>query len=121
MTHPYLESAVTHNIKINQGALYKWTFTWKDANDAIVDLTGTTVRMSLRTSYDAASATVAWTSPTNITISATAPSVTISVLATATAAITAGDYVYDLEIDFGAGDVVRLFEGYATVTPQATY
>lgn len=121
MTHPYIESAVQHDIKINQGALYKWTFTWKDSDDVIVPITGATVRMSLRTEYSAAAATVAWTSPTNITLSATAPSVTVSVIATATAAIAAGDYVYDLEIDFGAGDVVRLFEGTAVVTPQVTY
>ncbi len=118
MTHPYLESAIKRDIKINQGALYKFEFTWRDDDDAIVDITTSTVTLKIASTYGA-TPLATYVSPTNITLAATAPTVTISVPATTTTSLAAGDYVYDIEIAFTSADVVRLFEGTCTITPQA--
>ena len=118
MTHPYLESAISRDIKINQGALYKFEFTWRDDTDTIVDITTATVTLKIVSTYGG-TPVATWVSPTNITLSATAPTVTVSIPATTTAALTAGDYLYDLRIAFSTSDVVPLFEGNCIISPQA--
>jgi microcompartment protein CcmL/EutN len=46
--------------------------------------------------------------------------VRLKVDAATTAALTAGDYVYDLEITAPNGDVTRLVEGKFKVKPEVT-
>ena len=50
----------------------------------------------------------------------TGGNITISKSATATSGITAGRYVYDVEIFNNAGNVKRIIEGVATVLPEVT-
>jgi hypothetical protein len=44
----------------------------------------------------------------------------MSMSAANTANLTAGRYVYDVEIDDGNGEVTRIFEGIITVLPNVT-
>jgi hypothetical protein len=117
MTHPYIESPVVKDIKINQGARFYWAFTWKNDDDTIIAVTGKTVTLKISSTYGA-TPIATWVSPTNITLAATEPTIVVDVPSTSTAPLAAGDYLYDLEIDFGSGDVVRLFQGNCLITPQ---
>lgn len=119
MTHPYLESAASKDIKINKGATFKLAFSWYDDTDTLVAVNSASARMKIKNQAGGTTA-ASWVSPTNITLSATAPTVTVNANASATAALTAGDYVYDLEIDFGSNDVVRILEGNCTITAEIT-
>lgn len=119
MPHPHLDRAIDKDILVQQGATFLWEFTWQDGA-TVVDVTGATVRMQARSQYDSATAAIDWDSTSEITRADTAPSITVSVLADATALLTPGDYVYDLEVDFGGNDVEKLFKGTLTVEPEAT-
>jgi hypothetical protein len=54
-----------------------------------------------------------------VTIDALNGEVTLSLTATQTAALTAGRYVYDVELTIGS-TVSRVIEGIVTVTPEVT-
>jgi hypothetical protein len=75
----------------------------------------------LRTSYTAGSPTLSLTSPSGgLVITAATGTVAVTMTATQTAALTAGDYVYDLEVVSAGGEVTRILDGIARVTPEAT-
>ena len=116
-------SAATTNLIIDQGATWNITFTYKNSNGPI-DLTGYTAALQLRTNYDAistsASEFLSLSSPTNgIVLGGTSGTIAVTAPATQTAALTAGEYVYDLELTSGS-TVTRLVQGRITVTPQVT-
>ncbi len=46
--------------------------------------------------------------------------ITMIMSAANTANLTPGRYVYDVEIDDGAGEITRIFEGIITVLPNVT-
>jgi hypothetical protein len=55
-----------------------------------------------------------------LTLGGAAGTIVITLTATQTAALTAGNYVYDLELVSGAGVVTRLVQGNVTVTAEIT-
>lgn len=109
---------------VDQGATFRKVFRYSQYVAGVktpVDLTGYSARMMVRTTYTAASPTISLTSPSGgITISAAAGEITVVMTATQTAAIAAGRYVYDLEIESGGGEVTRIADGPLTVTPEVT-
>lgn len=113
-------SAAIHNTIIDQGADWKINLVYKDTAGNIIPLTSYTAALQLRTSYDAASASLSLSSPSNgITITANQGLIAVHATATQTGALVAGDYVYDLEVTV-SGEVTRLIQGRATVRPQVT-
>jgi hypothetical protein len=111
-------SAATTNLTIDQGATWNITFTYKNSNGSI-DLTGYTAALQLRTSYDASSPALSLSSGSGIVLGGTAGTIAVTASATQTGALTAGEYVYDLELTSGS-IVTRLVQGRITVTPQVT-
>jgi hypothetical protein len=57
---------------------------------------------------------------TGITLGGTAGTIALAAVATATSAVEAGQYVYDLELVSGAGYVTRLVEGNFVVYAEVT-
>jgi hypothetical protein len=112
-------SAATTNLIIDQGATWNITFTYKNSDGSPINLTGYTAALQLRTSYDAASAALSLTSGSGIVLGGTAGTIAVTATATQTGALTAGEYVYDLEIT-SSSVVTRLVQGRITVTPQVT-
>lgn len=105
-----------------QGANFDYTLTWKSAG-APVNLTGYSARMQVRETYDAGSAVVNITLGTGITLGGTAGTIGLALTATQTAVLDGTpnkQYVYDLELQSGAGYVTRLVEGRFTVYPEVT-
>lgn len=113
-------SAGIKNLIIDQGSDWFITFTYKDSTGTPINLTGFTANLQLRTSYDAPTAALSLTSIAGITITALSGQIAVHATATQTGAITAGDYVYDLEITSSTGIITRIIQGRATVTPQVT-
>lgn len=114
-------SAGLYTLTIEQGATLSLVLTYKDSSGNLVNLTGYTARMSLRSTFDAAAAILSLTTENSrISLGGAAGTITLTVSATDTAALTAPQSgVYDLELVSGS-TVTRLIQGTFTVTPEAT-
>jgi len=110
-------SAARYNLVIDQGSDFAINFTVKD-NGSAKDLTGYSARAQMRTSKTATSVAATFTctisTPSTGTVTMALPNATSS-------ALTAGTYVYDLEI-FTANDatVTRLIQGSVDLTQEVT-
>jgi hypothetical protein len=110
----------TADLCIPQGATFSRVIRWK-ADGANVNLTGYTARAQIRPSASSATTTLSLTTEnTRIALGGTAGTITLSISATDTAAITAGRYVYDLELVSAGGIVTRLLQGIVTVSANVT-
>ena len=114
-------AAAKLNLIVEQGATFDRVITWKTGTTP-VDLTGYSARMQARASHDAADPVFSLTSDEagGITLGGSAGTITLLIDAEATALLTPGDYVYDLEVEDDEGIVRRLLEGRLTVTPEVT-
>jgi hypothetical protein len=113
-------AATTYDILIEQGATYSQVITYKEAGVAI-NLTGYTARMQVRATLESASTLVELTTANSrIALGGTAGTITLTIAATDTAALTSGRGVYDLELVSGSGIVTRLLQGVATISRNVT-
>jgi hypothetical protein len=121
MTHGI---AGLYNITCQQGATFQRQLTWTDPARDAYNLTGYTARMQVRSNVTSNTiiATLSTTAGNTgtITLGGTAGTVDLLISATNTAALTAGQYVYDLELVSGGGVVTRLLEGNFKVTAEVT-
>ena len=106
------------DITIDQGATFTQRLTIKSSDGSnIADIATTTIASQLRVDYSssdiAASFTFSWIDHTNgiVDMILTAPS---------SAALTGVRYVYDVNLTFASGVVIRLLEGRAKVRPEVT-
>jgi hypothetical protein len=113
-------AATTYDLLIEQGATFSQVITYKD-NGVAVNLTGYTARMQVRATLEAATALIELTTANGrIALGGTAGTITLSISATDTAALTSGRGVYDLELVSGSGIVTRLLQGVATISRNVT-
>lgn len=113
-----MQAPGTLNLTCYQGASFDRTLTWK-IDGLAVNLTGYTARMQVRADYGAAVA-LNLASGTGITLGGAAGTIAVVITPVQTAALAAGNYVYDLELESSTGDVTRLVEGVFTVDPEVT-
>lgn len=119
-------AAAQHDLVIEQGASYSQAVQWKVGSPATaVNLTGYTARMQLRSNVTASTTALSLTTENGRIALTTgsgagAGTITLSISATDTAALTAGRYVYDLELVSSGGQVTRLMEGIVTVSAEVT-
>jgi len=110
-------SAGTYNLVIDQGSDFALDLVIKQAGTAL-NLTNYSGRAQLRTSVAASSASATF----SVTVTnATNGALKMQLPAATSAALTAGQYVYDLEI-YTANDsiVKRIVQGNVTITPEVT-
>lgn len=115
-------SAANYDLVIEQGASWSQSVQWKTGSPATaVNLTGFSARLQLRSSVSASTAALSLTTENGrIALTANTGTITLSISATDTAAMTAGRYVYDLELVSSGGQVTRLMEGIVTVSAEVT-
>jgi hypothetical protein len=106
--------ATKANLVIDQGATFSADLTLTDENGDPLSLGGYTANSQIRKWYTSTNAVNFSTS-----INTTSAVITLSLTASQTANLTAGRYVYDLEISSG-NTVSRVVEGIVTVTPNVT-
>lgn len=102
-----------------QGANFDYQLTWTVAGSA-VNVTGYSARMQVRQYAESTATVLSFVNGTGITLGGTAGTIALSAVATATSAVEAGQYVYDLELVSGAGYVTRLVEGNFVVYAEVT-
>jgi hypothetical protein len=110
------------NIIVEKGATFKMVLTWNDSNNVPVNLTGYTARMQVRkTVNDSVKLLDLTTENGAIVLGGALGTITITGLATDTAAIASGikSGVYDLELVSGAV-VTRLLEGTVEIRDEVT-
>ena len=113
-------AATTYDILVEQGATFSQVITYKEAGVA-VNLTGYTARMQVRSTLESATTVVELTTANGrIALGGAAGTITLTIAAADTAALTAGRGVYDLELVSGSGIVTRLLQGVATISRNVT-
>jgi|TARA_R110000796_G_scaffold238724_1_gene359164 carbon monoxide dehydrogenase subunit G len=108
----------TYNVDAYQGATYTLNMTYKIDN-VVVDLTGYTAAMQVRSTPGAPTAILSLESGTEITLGGAAGTIAVEVSATVMAAVAAGNYEYDFDLNSG-GQVTRLIRGKFTVVAEIT-
>lgn len=106
--------ATKSNLVIDQGATFSTDLTLTDENGDALNLSGYTANSQLRKWYTSSNS-ISFSTTTNTSIGV----VTLSLSSNQTAALTAGRYVYDVEISDGT-TISRIVEGIVTVTPNCT-
>lgn len=104
--------ATRANLSIDQGSTFEVDVNITDENGDPLDITGYTSAGQIRKSYASSNAV-------NFTTLLTSGNITLKLTANQTANITAGRYVYDVELT-KAGVVTRIIEGLVTVRPEVT-
>ena len=103
-----------------KGSTFSRTLTWKISGSA-VNLTNYTARMQARASVTSATVVLDLTTANSkIVLGGTAGTITITVSAADTAAITQQSLAYDLELVSAGGVVTRLIEGQIVLSPEVT-
>lgn len=111
-------------IEIEQGATYSKSLVWKTGtpkNAVPVDLTGCKARLQIRSDIDDDAVLLELTTENNrIVLGGVTGEIRIVIDAVTTAAIRWTDGVYDLEIEFSDGTVVRRMAGSVAVSKEVT-
>lgn len=107
--------ATKANLVIDQGSTFSADLNLTDENGDMLVLNGYTANSQIRKWYTSTNAAATFTASINVESGV----ITLSLTANQTGAITAGRYVYDVELSVGS-EVSRIVEGIVTVTPQVT-
>lgn len=102
------------NIILDQGTTFNTEFSFTDDNDEPIDFSTYTANSQMRKSYTSNTAYSFTVSLANNGL------ITLSMNAATTSTISAGRYMYDLEVQDTANTRSRLVEGMVTVTPEIT-
>jgi len=103
------------NIVIDQGTDFETSITLTDASGDQLDLTGMSAASQIRKTHTSSNSVSFITELANNT-----GSLTLSLNNSTTSSMTAGRYVYDVELTDSSNVVSRILEGVVTVTPEVT-
>ena len=105
----------TVNIALDQGCTFEKVITAQNSTSGNVTISAGTCASKMRQSYYTSN------NITTLTTALAGSNVTLSLTATQTAAVTPGNYVYDVEYTQSGGTIVeRLAEGIITISAEAT-
>jgi hypothetical protein len=113
---------LTGDQAIQQGATYTKSIVWKDGAGVVMNLTGYSAKMQIRSSVSAPKvlAEIATSPGSGIALGGALGTIDLTISATLTGAIGEVAGVYDLELTSSGGVVTRLLEGAVEITPQVT-
>ena len=112
--------AGSFDFTIEQGATFNLLLTWK-INDVAVNLTGYSARLQARVDVEDTETVLSLTTSNGgITLGGALGTISLDQTATQTAVLQTGEFVYDLELQSGGGQVTRLVQGQLTVSAEVT-
>ena len=103
------------NIVLDQGPDFATTVSLTNTAGSQLDLTGMTAASQVRKTFTSSNATSFGTALANNN-----GTLTLSMNNSVTSALSAGRYVYDVELTDASGIKSRILEGMVTVTPEVT-
>jgi hypothetical protein len=102
------------NLVVDQGATFQTSVTFNDENGNTINFSTYSGVAQMRKHYTSSNST-------SFSVNMTSNGViTLGLTANQTANLTAGRYVYDLEVTDASNQISRLIEGIVTVTPNVT-
>lgn len=107
------------DFELDQGSTLTKTLTIIGSDGQPVSFTGASAEMQLRTSYDAAPSLTLSSDNGRIALGSNGL-ITLSLTPSASASLTAGEYLYDLEVTSSAGAVSKYAAGVITVRREVT-
>lgn len=107
--------ATKANITIDQGTTFSTTLNLTDENGDVLNLSGYIANSQIRKWYTSSNS-VSFTTTVNTDLG----TIELSLTANQTSSLTAGRYVYDVEITDSSNTISRIVEGIVTVTPEVT-
>lgn len=108
----------TYNVKVRQGSTFLFPISWKI--DAVPVPGVTKARMQVRKKVKDATALISFDESNGIAINSAAGEFTVSATAVDMAAVPAGTWGYDIEVEDAEGVVTGLLTGTFTVLPEWT-
>jgi len=108
--------ATKTNLVIDQGSDFGTTVTLTTDAGIAYGLSGHQVRGQMRKSY---TSSTAYNFSVSVANNSTGE-ISIELDANTSSNMTAGRYVYDIEIESSAGDITRVLEGVVNLTPEVT-
>jgi hypothetical protein len=115
-----LEQAGEYDITIEQGSGFSLNLTYEAPEGSLVDFTGSTARLHVRSKYGATEKLIELTTENGGIELGAEGSIQLSISATATAALKFDRAVYDLEIVPPAGEPYRIIKGYVFLAREVT-
>lgn len=111
-----------YNMTIEQGSTFKLSLVYKNHLNAIVDLTGYSARMQIRSTLSASTKLfeVTTDTPEQLWIVPSAGQINIKIPHTSTSALAPSIAVYDLEIESSEGEVIKLIKGRCRIEGEVT-
>lgn len=103
------------NIVIDQGTDFSTSINLTDADGLLLDLTSMTAASQIRKSYTSINA-----ASFSVTLANNTSQLILSMNNAVTSSLTAGRYVYDVELSDASNIKTRILEGIVTVTPEVT-
>lgn len=107
--------ATKANLVIDQGSTFSAELNLTDENGDVLSLSGYTANSQIRKWYTSTNAAATFATSINVE----SGQITLTLTANQTGSLSAGRYVYDVELTVGS-EVSRIVEGIVTVTPQVT-
>ncbi len=103
------------NIVLDQGTDFETSITLTDSDGIQLNTTGMTAASQIRRTHSSSNA-VSFTA----SLANTTGTLTLALNNATTSTLTAGRYVYDVELTDATSIVSRILEGVVTVTPEVT-
>ena len=110
------------NLTCKRGSNFSAVLTWRDEAGVLVDLTGYTAEMDIRTAPvdTGVQLLTLTTANSRIALGGAAGTITLTISAADTAALTAQTAWYDLIVTSSGGTVTPLFEGVFVIGERTT-
>lgn len=110
-----------YNTTIEQGAVFRRVLTWKDDDGNAINLTGYSAVMQIRETKESETVIHELTSEDGgITITPATGKLALFISAADTEDFDFGSAYYDLELDPGDGEKIRLIEGIVSLSKEVT-
>jgi hypothetical protein len=114
-------AAATYDLMIEQGTTWVRTLTLRNSDDALINLTGYSARMSVRQKIESTTTLLDLTVANGrVALGGAAGTIILTLTATETAALSFALAMYDIEMVSGAGVVTRLMRGRITLNKEVT-
>ncbi len=110
--------AGTYNFTLEQGTTFRRTITWRDQNNALINLTGASAKLQIRDRTTGATIKEL-TQASGLTLGGAAGTIIINISAADSSAWSFDSAKYDLEVTI-ASEVTRLLSGVVTLSSEVT-
>lgn len=120
--HKFIKRGNEVDFYFVRGDDVNWSLTFKDSNDAVINITGYELRFTVRTTFEPTDTTDSNVILKRIyTPSAPATGIIACVLSNVNTSVDVGTYYYDWQLKDGGGNITTVQIGKAIVIKDYTY